>query len=128
MFSKVWLSTQLTDWRKYPYPDLFDIFGTFDDYGGAYKYICEQVFALRIIFSKKQRFTIFERDNYRCVICGRSSKDGVVLEIDHIIPKSKGGIAVISNGATLCRDCNRGKSAHLLKKNYLEVNDVKTQE
>jgi hypothetical protein len=58
----------------------------------------------------KDRFLIFKRDKYRCKICGRSAKDGIKLELDHIIPKSKNGINDISNYQTLCRDCNNGKS------------------
>ena len=56
------------------------------------------------------RFNIFKRDNYKCVICGNGAKDGVKLEIDHIVPISKGGLNHIDNYQTLCSDCNRGKS------------------
>lgn len=61
--------------------------------------------------SKGLRFNVLKRDGYRCVICGRNSKeDGVKLEIDHIHPVSKGGGKHIENLQTLCGDCNRGKS------------------
>lgn len=55
------------------------------------------------------RFKVLKRDNYRCCICGRDASDGVKLEIDHTIPKSKGGTNEIENLKTLCYDCNRGK-------------------
>lgn len=61
--------------------------------------------------SPKLRYNILERDRHCCQICGRSPKDGVVLEVDHIIPVSKGGKTEESNLRTLCRDCNRGKGA-----------------
>ena len=57
-----------------------------------------------------RRFAIFRRDNYRCQICGRTAKDGVRLEIDHKVPRAKGGSNHPSNLWTLCFDCNRGKS------------------
>jgi 5-methylcytosine-specific restriction enzyme A len=57
------------------------------------------------------RFDILTRDQYRCVCCGRSAADGVKLEVDHIIPVSKGGTNHFDNLQTLCADCNRGKSA-----------------
>lgn len=55
------------------------------------------------------RYDILRRDGFRCVLCGRSAKDGVELEVDHIIPISKGGRSVPENLRTLCKDCNRGK-------------------
>jgi 5-methylcytosine-specific restriction endonuclease McrA len=32
------------------------------------------------------------------------------LEIDHIIPKSKGGVDKLENYQALCNQCNKGKS------------------
>ena len=58
----------------------------------------------------KLRHKVFVRDNYRCVECGATNKE-TTLEIDHIIPVSKGGTNDISNLQTLCRECNRAKSA-----------------
>ncbi|NEO31194.1 MAG: HNH endonuclease [Symploca sp. SIO3C6] len=54
------------------------------------------------------------KDNYKCVFCGRISSE-VKLEVDHILPFSKGGKNDISNLQTLCFDCNRGKGARCLK-------------
>lgn len=56
------------------------------------------------------RFSIFRRDNYRCQICGRNAQEhGVVLEVDHRIPRAKGGTDDPTNLWTLCFECNRGK-------------------
>ncbi len=63
---------------------------------------------------KSVRVSVLNRDNYKCVFCGRSSKK-VELEVDHIVPFSKGGSNDISNLQTLCFDCNRGKGARYLK-------------
>lgn len=49
---------------------------------------------------------VFERDSYTCQYCG---KIGGILEIDHIIPFSKGGPDDMSNLITSCRRCNRQK-------------------
>jgi hypothetical protein len=58
---------------------------------------------------KNVRFEVFKRDSFRCQYCGRSAPD-VVLEVDHIVPKSKGGTDDMLNLITSCFDCNRGKS------------------
>lgn len=59
--------------------------------------------------TQKLRYQILQRDHSRCVLCGRGP-DAVPLEVDHIVPVSKGGKTVPENLRTLCRDCNRGKS------------------
>ena len=55
------------------------------------------------------RYDILKRDKFRCCICGATANDGVKLEVDHIIPVSKGGKSEKSNLQTLCERCNRGK-------------------
>ena len=60
----------------------------------------------RGMVSNRIRFSIYERDRYRCVKCGRTEAAGAALEIDHIIPISKGGTSEVSNLQTLCRECN----------------------
>lgn len=59
--------------------------------------------------SGKVRQNVLMRDNYTCQICGATVKDGAKLEIDHIIPKSKGGSDNENNLQVLCRQCNREK-------------------
>jgi hypothetical protein len=55
-------------------------------------------------------YQIVARDNFTCCACRRSAqKDGVVLHVDHIEPKSKGGSDDPSNLQTLCWKCNIGK-------------------
>jgi 5-methylcytosine-specific restriction endonuclease McrA len=67
--------------------------------------------------SKSKRFRILNRDKFRCQCCGRNPKeDGVKLEIDHILPVSKGGKNDYNNLQTLCRDCNRGKGDKIFSK------------
>lgn len=61
--------------------------------------------------SKKMRYQILQRDNFKCCACGASPKTEptVQLHIDHIIPWSKGGETTLDNLQTLCSDCNIGK-------------------
>lgn len=63
----------------------------------------------RAIVSDSLRYNVLRRDNYRCCICGATAQDGVKLEVDHIIPVSKGGKSTLDNLQTLCERCNRGK-------------------
>lgn len=65
--------------------------------------------------AKSLRYDILERDGFACQICGRTVADGVKLEVDHIIPVSKGGRSVPKNLRTLCYDCNRGKGTKIPK-------------
>jgi hypothetical protein len=53
-------------------------------------------------FDGQTKKAILERDNYRCVVCGRGKEDGVELQIDHRIPKEKGGEGSLKNGQVLC--------------------------
>lgn len=66
----------------------------------------------RTLMTKKLREHIKERDNYTCCNCGNSThaEPNLLLEIDHIIPVSKGGRTEESNLQTLCWKCNRAKS------------------
>lgn len=66
----------------------------------------------RGIMSNDLREAIKLRDNYTCCNCGNSIYDepNLLLEVDHIIPISKGGKTEASNLQTLCWRCNRTKS------------------
>lgn len=66
-------------------------------------------------FTAAQKKEIMERDEYKCVICGKGIKDGVEIHIDHIKPKDFGGKATIENGQTLCAQHN------FLKKNFKQT-------
>lgn len=56
------------------------------------------------------RWQVFQRDGWKCVACGKCPDDEVWLEVDHIIPRSKGGKNELGNYQTLCNVCNIGKS------------------
>jgi ATP adenylyltransferase len=45
------------------------------------------------------------RARYRCELCGVSAEHKA-LEVDHIIPRNKGGTDGVSNFQALCYSCN----------------------
>lgn len=63
----------------------------------------------RKAISKKTRFEVFKRDGFKCVYCGASAPEAVLV-VDHIEPLAKGGVNEIVNYATACQPCNAGKS------------------
>lgn len=69
----------------------------------------------RALMTSKLRTSIKERDGYTCKVCKASVQEEphLLLEIDHIIPISRGGITTESNLQTLCWRCNRSKGAKM---------------
>lgn len=61
----------------------------------------------RRVWSEEERKFILERDGWACVACGSQAE----LEIDHIVPFSRGGACSIDNAQVLCGPCNRSKGA-----------------
>ena len=59
--------------------------------------------------SASQRYEALKRASGRCELCGATS-DEVRLEVDHIVPRSKGGSNDTDNLQVLCQPCNAGKS------------------
>ena len=72
----------------------------------------ENIKTQRNAMTNDLREAIKKRDNYTCCLCGNSvfSEPNLLLEVDHIIPVSKGGKTESSNLQTLCWKCNRAKS------------------
>ena len=66
----------------------------------------------RALMTNRLREAIKKRDNFTCCSCGNSTykEPNLLLEIDHIVPVSKGGCTVEENLQTLCWKCNRAKS------------------
>ena len=58
------------------------------------------------------RFAIYQRDGYRCKMCGRS-QNRAYLEVDHIFPIAKGGKSTYGNLQTLCHECNVRKGTNV---------------
>ena len=62
------------------------------------------------LYQKELRSFIFSRSNGKCVYCGAKA-----TEIDHIVPRAKGGSNSIYNLVASCRSCNEKKSNLSLK-------------
>ena len=92
----------------------------FTPYSKTSKYCgieCRNIATEENILKKKKitDFVIFERDNFRCVYCGKSSiEDGVRLQIEHIYPINRGGSADTFNIVTSCSVCNGQKSDRMM--------------
>jgi hypothetical protein len=66
----------------------------------------------RALMTSKLRDSIKKRDNHTCRQCSVSlaAEPHLLLEVDHIIPVSRGGLSTPDNLQTLCWRCNRTKS------------------
>jgi len=70
----------------------------------------------RALMTAALRSQIKQRDGYACKKCGVSvaAEPHLLLEVDHIVPVSKGGLSAPENLQTLCWKCNRSKGAKLV--------------
>lgn len=70
----------------------------------------------RALMTQALRSFIKERDDYTCQSCGANVYDesNLLLEIDHIMPLSRGGLTTEDNLQTLCWRCNRSKGSKVL--------------
>jgi uncharacterized protein YdaU (DUF1376 family) len=57
---------------------------------------------------RQYRYFVLERDGYKCAYCGSM---GVNLQLDHVIPRSRGGADDPSNLSACCKPCNTSKGA-----------------
>ncbi len=60
----------------------------------------------RIAISRR---SVFARDGHRCQYCGNQAEN-----IDHVVPRSRGGTHTWDNVVAACRRCNAAKEDHLL--------------
>lgn len=61
------------------------------------------------LFGYEVREYLLEKFGQTCVYCGGLSGDPV-LEVEHLVPKSRGGPDRVFNLVIACRDCNREKN------------------
>ncbi|MDP9070868.1 MAG: HNH endonuclease [Actinomycetota bacterium] len=62
------------------------------------------------------RRAVFARDGHRCQYCGSAAEN-----IDHVIPRSKGGTHTWDNVVAACRPCNAHKEDRLLHETGLAL-------
>jgi 5-methylcytosine-specific restriction endonuclease McrA len=56
------------------------------------------------------RRSVFARDGHRCQYCGSAAEN-----IDHVVPRSRGGTHTWENVVAACRRCNAAKEDRLLE-------------
>jgi 5-methylcytosine-specific restriction endonuclease McrA len=66
------------------------------------------------------RRNIYKRDGYRCQYCGKIQEEQC-LTIDHVYPKSRGGVCSWENCVTACTLCNTQKGAKLAKEFHFRL-------
>lgn len=59
-----------------------------------------------VVFSRKN---IFKRDRYTCQYCGKQPGPEE-LTIDHVMPRSRGGLSTWENCLLACVECNKRKA------------------
>jgi len=64
---------------------------------------------MRLRISRK---AVLARDNYLCQYCG---KEDDCLTVDHVVPKSRGGVTSWENVVAACPSCNNIKGNKLLQ-------------
>jgi len=80
-----------------------------------YQYIDEKFFTLPCT-----RKNLLLRDGPQCQYCTKHFQDGD-LTIDHVVPRSKGGLSTWDNTVIACRRCNQQKANFLLEETPLTL-------
>jgi 5-methylcytosine-specific restriction endonuclease McrA len=70
-----------------------------------------------VVFSRKN---LFKRDKYTCQYCGKQPGPDE-LTVDHVVPRSKGGISSWTNCVLACVPCNKKKADKSLEKSGLKI-------
>ena len=59
---------------------------------------------------RKLRSQVLARDGGLCQECLRQGRTVAATDVDHVVPKSRGGTDDMSNLQALCRECHRVKT------------------
>jgi len=65
------------------------------------KYVVRVPYRARVSLSRR---AVFVRDNFTCQYCGRTAEN-----VDHVVPRSKGGTHTWDNVVAACKRCNSTK-------------------
>ncbi|MHB1487003.1 MAG: HNH endonuclease [Acidimicrobiales bacterium] len=82
-------------------------------------YFVKVPFQTRVALNRR---AVFARDNHRCQYCGE-----VAENIDHVVPRSRGGTHTWDNVVAACRRCNTRKEDRLLHEIGLILRQIPTQ-
>ncbi|MGH9154924.1 MAG: HNH endonuclease [Acidimicrobiales bacterium] len=74
-------------------------------------YFVKVPYQARIALSRR---AVFARDGHRCQYCGATAEN-----LDHVVPRSKGGSHTWDNVVAACRPCNTRKEDRLLHETSL---------
>lgn len=77
----------------------------------------------RILMSKQARFSVYEKSNRVCCICGKPLEYNE-MTVDHITPVSRGGKNVKSNLRCTCEECNQIKGNKTDKEMYKKLSNI----
>ena len=67
--------------------------------------IIRMIYKNKVPFSKRN---VLVRDGFTCMYCGTSGR--IKLEIDHVVPSSRGGKSTFENCVASCKPCNHKKA------------------
>lgn len=73
------------------------------------------------------RSEVLKKYGLRCYYCFRE-KEVYEITLDHVIPKSKGGLFTLENLVPACRYCNTKKANHILTREEVFRMKVKYKE
>lgn len=95
--------------------DIVESLNRFVDYLALSVKFKKSIAGQRALMTSSLREEIKERDHYTCKKCKNSTEKepNLLLEIDHIVPLSKGGPTSRDNLKALYWRCNRSKGAKL---------------
>lgn len=60
---------------------------------------------------EKLRASVLQRDERLCQPCLKAGKVAPGTEVDHVIPKARGGTDALENLQAICPPCHRAKTA-----------------
>lgn len=77
------------------------------------RYYVKVPYQARIALNRR---AVFARDGHRCQYCGAAAEN-----IDHVIPRSRGGLHAWENVVASCRPCNARKRDHMLEESGMKL-------
>lgn len=58
----------------------------------------------------KLRLQVLRRDQHLCVVCRAAGRVRVATEVDHVVPRAKGGTDALANLQAICTPCHKAKT------------------